>query len=260
MTATAAQTQVPAPLFRAENLTIAYPGSDQPTIDRFSLDIRAGQIVSFLGRSGCGKTTLLKALAGLVVGENSGGVLFKGRYLDGPNPESVMIFQENNLFPWLSVAGNVGFGLRFKGGRGERRQRVADMLATVDLSDAARQYPHQLSGGMRQRAAIARALVVDPTVLLLDEPFSALDVGLRRRMHELMHRLWERTRKSMLMVTHNVEEAIFVSHRVVVLGNQPAEVLLDVATDDAQYKDRYSQPFLELQQRIETLIYEPEAT
>lgn len=129
------------------------------------------------------------------------------------------------------------------------------MLEEVGLAAAARQYPHQLSGGMRQRVAIARALVTDPRVLLLDEPFSALDVSLRRRMHGLLHELWSKTGKTMVMVTHNIEEAILVGHRVIVLGGAPAEVLLDRDTREKGMKDRYAQPFLALQREIETAIY-----
>ena len=126
----------------------------------------------------------------------------------------------------------------------------------VGLSDASERYPHQLSGGMRQRTAIARALVTDPEVLLLDEPFSALDIGLRRRMHELMETLWERTYKTIVMVTHNVEEAIRVGHHVIVLGGQPAQVLIDRECRTPEFKDRYSSAFLQLQRDVEALIYE----
>jgi ABC-type nitrate/sulfonate/bicarbonate transport system ATPase subunit len=129
------------------------------------------------------------------------------------------------------------------------------MLEAVGLVEAARRYPHQLSGGMRQRTAIARALITDPRVLLLDEPFSALDVSLRRRMQELLHDLWAKTNMTMVMVTHSIEEALYVGHRVIVLGGQPARVVIDADTRDPALKDRYSEAYLELQRRIEGVIY-----
>jgi ABC-type nitrate/sulfonate/bicarbonate transport system ATPase subunit len=166
-----------------------------------------------------------------------------------------MIFQEHNLFPWLNVRRNVSFGLRYRAGDPASKEKNLDrMLETVGMADVASRYPYQLSGGMRQRAAIARALVTEPKVLLLDEPFSALDVTLRRRMHALVRDIWRETDTTMVMVTHSVEEAIIVGHRVVVLGGRPAEILLDTPTAEETYKDRYSPQFLALQKRIESLI------
>jgi ABC-type nitrate/sulfonate/bicarbonate transport system ATPase subunit len=247
------------PIYNVDHLTIGYqldgPNRITPLVN-LSLSIRNGEVVCFLGKSGCGKTTLLKALAGFIVGEPTGGVMFRGVYLVEPTAEIVMIFQENNLFPWLTVRGNVEFGLLFRhASRHERRLIVDAMLDTVGLRDAADHYPYQLSGGMRQRAAIARALVTDPQVLLLDEPFSALDVNLRRRMQVLLHEIWDKTRKTMVMVTHNVEEAILVGHRVIVLSGTPAQIVLDRDTNAPAMKDRYSFEFLALQKEIEALIY-----
>jgi NitT/TauT family transport system ATP-binding protein len=245
----------PVDAFQVERLTVDYGADNGGPLRDFSLDIRQGEITCLLGPSGCGKTTLLKSLGDFVVGRDTGGVLFEGRYLNGPTPDIVMIFQENNLFPWLTVRGNVEFGLKFKPTAGSRRQTVDTMLRTVGLAEAADRYPNQLSGGMRQRTAIARALVSDPHVLLLDEPFSALDISLRRRMHTLVLDLWEKTGKTMVMVTHNIEEALQVGHRVIVLGDRPAKVLIDADTSSDAMKDRYSPEFLALQQRIEAVIY-----
>lgn len=245
-----------SPAFKVDRLAIDYGGGTTP-IDGLDLEIDAEEITCILGESGCGKTTLLKALGGFIVGNSGGGVLFEGRWLAGPTTKVVMIFQENNLFPWLTVRGNVGFGLRFRpASRAERRERVDEILELVDLTTAAGRFPHQLSGGMRQRVAIARALVTEPEVLLLDEPFSALDIALRRRMHELMQTLWARTHKTMVMVTHNVEEAIRVGHRVVVLGGLPARVLIDRDCSAPAMKDRYSPEYLHLQREIEAVIHE----
>ncbi|MBW8758971.1 MAG: ABC transporter ATP-binding protein [Burkholderiales bacterium] len=246
----------PVDAFQVERLTVDYDADSGGPLQDFSLNLRQGEITCLLGPSGCGKTTLLKTLGGFVVGRDTGGVLFEGRYLNGPTPDIVMIFQENNLFPWLTVRGNVEFGLKFKRGVGtQKREKVDDMLRIVGLAEAADRYPHQLSGGMRQRTAIARALVSDPHVLLLDEPFSALDISLRRRMHTLMHDLWEKTGMTMVMVTHNIEEALQVGHRVIVLGDRPAKVLIDADTSADAMKDRYSPESLALQQRIESVIY-----
>lgn len=246
----------PALAFKVDRLSVEYGRGSAPIIG-LNLDIRAGEVTCILGESGCGKTTLLKALGGFVIGSDTGGVLFEGRYQTGPSTKVVMIFQENNLFPWLTVRGNVGFGLRFQpGSRAQRNAAVDRILDLVGLSAAAGRYPHELSGGMRQRAAIARALVTEPQVLLLDEPFSALDIALRRRMHALMNTLWERTGKTMVMVTHNVEEAIQVGHRVIVLGGQPARVLIDRDCRSPAMKDRYSTEYLQLQREIESVIQE----
>lgn len=245
----------PIDAFRVERLTIDFGTKDGGPLRDFSLPIRQGEITCLLGPSGCGKTTLLKSLGGFVIGSDTGGVLYGGRYLSGPTPDIVMIFQENNLFPWLTVRGNVQFGLKFKPNSTSLGETVDAMLHTVGLADAAGRYPSQLSGGMRQRTAIARALVSDPHVLLLDEPFSALDVSLRRRMQALMVDLWEKTGKTMVMVTHNIEEALQVGHRVIVMGGRPARVLIDADTRSDAMKDRYSPEFLALQQRIEAVIY-----
>ena len=244
--------------FQVDNLTVSFTDRDGRAVtpfEDFNLKIASGEITCLLGASGRGKTTLLKALGGFVIGRDTGGVLFKKSYLTEPTPEIVMIFQENNLFPWLNVRQNVGFGLRYQAGTTKDNEaRVAEMLETVGLADAAAQYPHQLSGGMRQRTAIARALVTGPKVLLLDEPFSALDITLRRRMHTLLRDMWSRTKTTMVMVTHNVEEAIIVGDRVIVLGERPAKVLLDQNSAGDDFKDRYHQDFLALQREIETLI------
>ncbi|MEM1344375.1 MAG: ABC transporter ATP-binding protein [Pseudomonadota bacterium] len=245
-------------VLKAERVSVDFKvkgGETFRPLQDFSIDIAEGEITCILGPSGCGKSTLLRALGGFLRPEETGGVLWQGRYLTRPNTDIVLIFQENNLYPWLTARGNVGFGARYRMGRAERRRRVEDMLARLGLSEAADRYPHQLSGGMRQRTAIGRALVSDPQVLLLDEPFSALDVSLRRRMHQLLLKIWAETHKTMVMVTHNVEEAILVGHRVVVLGGPPAAITRDEDTRAPSLKDRYHRDFLALQKTLEDAIY-----
>jgi ABC-type nitrate/sulfonate/bicarbonate transport system ATPase subunit len=195
-------------------------------------------------------------LGGFVKADDTGGVVYKQRFMDGPTPEIVMIFQENNLFPWLTVEGNVKFGLRFRrDDTRDKAQAVREILKSVGLTDAATQYPHELSGGMKQRTAIARALITRPRVLLLDEPFSALDISLKRHMHTLIRELQEDTGTSMVMVTHDVEEAIAVGDRVLVMGGDPAGMLIDENTTDPAMRDRYSSDYLELQKRVESVMY-----
>lgn len=248
----------PAIALKADQVTVSYATrSDTPfcPLENFSIDIAEGEITCILGPSGCGKTTLLRSLGGFLRPEPTGGVIYNGQYLTKPSADIVLIFQENNLYPWLTARGNVRFGARFQRGARDPRAAVEDMLDKVGLLEAADRYPHQLSGGMRQRAAIARALISNPRVLLLDEPFSALDVSLRRRMQQLVLKIWEETRKTMVMVTHNVEEAIMVGHRVVVLNGPPAAITIDQDCRSDSLKDRYHPDFLDLQRSLENAIY-----
>lgn len=244
--------------FRIDRLSVSFDPSggdvQRSPIQGFNLDIGKGEITCLLGPSGCGKTTLLRTLGGLSRVEPSGGVLFHNQWISGMLPEIVMIFQENNLYPWLNVRRNIAFGLPYaKGSDAEKAARLTDIENTVGLAEASDKYPHELSGGMRQRVAIARALVVAPEVLLLDEPFSALDVALRRRMYALLRKIREATQTTFVMVTHNIEEAISVGHRVIVLGDRPMRVKLDQRIDEA-LRDRYSRAHMELERQIESLI------
>lgn len=246
-------------VFQLDHLTVNFATRKSVTpspLQSLNLEIEAGRITTILGRSGCGKSTLLRTLGGFIQPEETGGVLYKQRFLDAPTQEIVMIFQENNLFPWLTVAGNVRFGLRFRQHDDrDEDQAVEAVLKSVDLTHAAKQYPHELSGGMKQRTAIARALITRPRVLLLDEPFSALDISLKRHMHSLIRELQEETGTSMVMVTHDVEEAITVGDRVLVMGEDPARFLIDRDTTNPAMRDRYSSQYLVLQKQVEDVIY-----
>jgi NitT/TauT family transport system ATP-binding protein len=207
-------------------------GGALSVFDRLSLDVAPGSFVAVVGPSGCGKTTLLLCLAGLLQ-PTAGEVRVDGQAITGPAPEQLgVIFQEANLLPWRSVMDNVAFPLELRGvSKKERYERAAEFLELVRLSDFIQAYPSELSGGMKQRVAIARGLIQDPRVLLMDEPFAALDEQTRMRMGAEVLRIWEATHKTIIFVTHNLTEAVFLSDQVVVLGTRPATVLDRVAID-----------------------------
>jgi NitT/TauT family transport system ATP-binding protein len=194
--------------------------------ERLSLKVPPGSFVAIVGPSGCGKTTLLLSLAGLLE-PTRGEVRVDGERVAAPSPERVgVIFQEPNLLPWRTVLDNVAFPLELRGvSKRERQGRAQQFLELVHLADFAQAYPSELSGGMKQRAAIARGLIQDPRVLLMDEPFAALDEQTRMKMGAEVLRIWEATHKTVVFVTHNLTEAVFLSDQVVVLGIRPATVL-----------------------------------
>ena len=196
-----------------------------------TLTLAENDFITILGPSGCGKSTLLRIVAGLDR-PTAGRVLLDGREVRGPGADRGMVFQSYTLFPWLTVADNIAFGLRERGmPLGQRRAIVAEYVDKVGLSGFENHYPKQLSGGMQQRTAIARALANGPEILLLDEPFGALDNQTRALMQELLLGIWERERKTVLFVTHDIEEAIFLASRVVVLTARPGRIKADVAID-----------------------------
>lgn len=248
-------------LLELSQVRLSYPdraGEMTTVLANINLKIFDGDFVCLLGPSGCGKTTLLKLFGGFLA-PTSGGVLFQGRELAGSTPQIVMIFQEPNLYPWLTVEKNVSFGPRMAGKpRAQIKGQIDDLLKTVGLSEARHRYPHQLSGGMRQRTAIARALATEPQALLLDEPFSSLDVVLRRRMQAFIRDIWESNRATMIMVTHSIEEALLCAQRVIILGGRPSGIVEDVDVSAPELKDRYSKAFSDVQRRLEALIDAPD--
>ena len=196
-----------------------------------SLTVAANDFITILGPSGCGKSTLLRIVAGLDR-PTAGRVLLNGAEIRGPGRDRGMVFQSYTLFPWLTVAQNIAFGLRERGvGSAEQQAVVARYLVAMGLTDFANHLPKQLSGGMQQRTAIARALANDPEILLMDEPFGALDNQTRGLMQELLLGIWERDRKTVLFVTHDIEEAIFMASRVVVMTARPGRIKVDVPVD-----------------------------
>ncbi|MFN0072545.1 MAG: ABC transporter ATP-binding protein [Chloroflexota bacterium] len=216
------------------DLTKVYDTRNGPltVFDRLSLSVAPGAFVAIVGPSGCGKTTLLLCLSGLLE-PTRGEVRVADERITRPSPERLgVIFQEANLLPWRSVLDNVAFPLELRGvSKKERYERAAGYLDLVHLSDFSQAYPSELSGGMKQRVAIARGLIQDPRVLLMDEPFAALDEQTRMRMGAEVLRIWEATQKTIIFVTHNLTEAVFLSDQVVVLGTRPATVLDRVAVD-----------------------------
>ncbi|MHB2168681.1 ABC transporter ATP-binding protein [Alsobacter sp. R-9] len=193
-------------------------------LDDLNLDIADGEFVTVVGPSGCGKSTAMNIAAGLVPA-STGRVLVDGRPVVGPGPDRGVIFQQYALFPWLTVRQNVEFGLRIKGMPAAERRRVSDhFIALVGLTDFAEALPKTLSGGMKQRCAIARAYAVNPTMLLMDEPFGALDALTRVRMQDRLLDTWSRERRTVMFITHDVDEAVYLANRVVVMASRPGRL------------------------------------
>src|SRR6516165_4573141 len=218
-------------LVRFDRVALTFPGgsgrSPVEVIRELNLDVQASEFVAIIGPSGCGKSTLLLLLAGYLA-PSSGQVRFRGKPISGPGRERMMVFQQPALFPWLTTAENVAYGLKLKANRDncrDVRETVAAMLQLVQLDGFARHYPSDLSGGMRQRLEIARALAVDPEVLLMDEPLAALDALTRRTMQREVLHIWEKTGKTILFVTHDIDEAIIMADRIVVMAQRPTSVL-----------------------------------
>jgi NitT/TauT family transport system ATP-binding protein len=210
------------------NVTRFFNGSTNHGIQSISLTCEPGEFVVVVGPSGCGKSTLLNVSAGMMLPE-SGSVTLDGKPVRGPGPSRTMVFQDHGLFPWLTASQNVEFGLKMAGmSRTERRDRVDAAMRLVHLTGSSEKLIHELSGGMRQRVAIARAMVMDPSVLLMDEPFAALDAQTRTLMHAQLQELWGQTRKTILFVTHSVGEAVRLADRIIVLHAHPGRIRREI--------------------------------
>ena len=223
------------------------------------MQVRENDFVTILGPSGCGKSTLLRIVAGLDE-PTSGSVEVNGRQVSGPGADRGMVFQSYTLFPWLTVEKNIEFGLREKGMPATQRAAIVkDYIGKIDLKGFESHYPKQLSGGMQQRVAIARALANDPAILLLDEPFGALDHQTRGLMQELLLNIWEADRKTVLFVTHDIEEAIFLGSRCVVMSARPGRIKADIAIPlphPRHYRMKADPTFLDLKVRLTDEIRE----
>lgn len=197
--------------------------SDLVALNGVNLDIKAGSFISLIGPSGCGKSTLLRLIAGLTSADE-GEILLDGQKIVGTSYERGLVFQDPTLFPWLNIYDNVAFGLRARHIYRQNKELVQDYIKLVGLEGFEKSYPHQLSGGMCQRASLARALASKPKILLLDEPLGALDAFTRMNMQDEILRIWEEENMTMIMVTHDVDEAIYLSDRVVVMSPRPAKI------------------------------------
>jgi sulfonate transport system ATP-binding protein len=217
-------------------------------LDGVTLNISPGEIVAVVGGSGCGKSTLLRIVSGLDR-PTDGRVSLGGGGIDGPREEIGIVFQEPRLFPWLSVEGNVGFGLEDRP-KQERADRIGGQLARVGLAEKAGAWPRELSGGQAQRVSLARALVMRPQVLLLDEPFSALDAFTRADLQDHLLDLWADGRPTLVVVTHDVEEAVVLADRIVVMGPRPGRVIAEIAAGLPRPRDRQSAAFDQIKRRV----------
>jgi ABC-type nitrate/sulfonate/bicarbonate transport system ATPase subunit len=230
-----------------------YKGKRLIVLENIDLHLEADEFVCLVGASGCGKSTLLKVVAGLEK-PSAGQILVDDEAVLGPGADRGMIFQSYTLFPWLSVANNIGFGSELQGlSSAERKQKIAYYLDVVGLTRFADAYPKQLSGGMKQRVAIARALANNPEVLLMDEPFGALDAQTKEQMQQFMQQLWEQTKLTVLMVTHDIEEAIFLSQRIYVMGSHPGCIKAEVPIPLPPHRElgiKLDQNFIEIKRQI----------
>ena len=229
-------------------MTFRRDGKSTEVLDHVSLEVAKGEFLCLLGPSGCGKSTMLNIVAGFLE-PTSGEVTIDGEIVRGPDPRRIFVFQERGVFPWLTVEGNVGFGL-FKLSRDEREQRIAHYIALVGLQGFEKAYPLELSGGMKQRLEVARALAVNPDMLFLDEPFGALDSITRLIMRVELLRIWEAEKKTIIFVTHDIEEAVQLADRVLVMSARPARIQRIVDIDIAHPRDISSPRYLELRDDI----------
>ena len=224
-------------------------GSEVVALNDLSFTVKPGSFVSLIGPSGCGKTTLLRAIAGLNLPDR-GGIYLDGEKITKAGADRGYAFQQANLFPWLNIRNNVSFGMKARGEYKEKKENVDQFLELVGLKDFAKSYPHQLSGGMCQRAALARALVGHPKVLLLDEPLGALDAFTRMNMQDMIMDLWKKHNMTMIMVTHDVDEAIYLSDQVVVMSARPAKVEQVINIDLSRPRKRGQDVFMNYRKEI----------
>jgi ABC-type nitrate/sulfonate/bicarbonate transport system ATPase subunit len=239
---------------RVQQVSKSFPLPDDPltrrqALSNISLSLAPGQLVSLIGPSGCGKSTLLRLIAGLDT-PDSGELLVGADPINKPSAERGLVFQDPNLFPWLTVRRNIEAGLVARRVLREKRNEVDEFMRVVGLEAFADAYPHHLSGGMSQRVALARALINHPKVLLLDEPLGALDAFTRMRMQDEVLRLWQNRLTTMLLVTHDIDEAIYMSDRILVMTPAPGRIDRKIEIDLARPRDRTSEAFVRLRSQI----------
>ena len=235
---------------KVENVSVTFDRDGKTThvLNDISLEVAEGEFLCVLGPSGCGKSTLLNTVAGFLA-PSAGRITIGGEVVTGPDPRRIFVFQERGVFPWLTVEGNIAFGL-FKLSREERERRIAYYTKLVGLEGFEKAYPQELSGGMKQRLEVARALAVNPDMLLLDEPFGALDSITRLTMRRELLRIWHSEKKTIIFVTHDIEEAVQLADRVVVMSARPARIQGIVNIDVPHPRDISSPRYLELRDGI----------
>ena len=237
------------------NVSKSFPKIDTDTITNaisdISITLTDGEFVSLVGPSGCGKSTLLRLISGLIL-PTTGEIILNGKVIDKPNEKIAMVFQKPTLFPWLTVRDNIAFGPRLK--KEVNDILINNMIELIGLKEFANDYPHQLSGGMSQRVALARAIINEPEILLLDEPLGALDAFTRMKMQEEILSLWEKNKQLAIMVTHDIEEAVYMSTKVIVIDNRPGRIknILDINLNNRH--DRSSKEFIEYRNKILNLL------
>jgi ABC-type nitrate/sulfonate/bicarbonate transport system ATPase subunit len=235
-------------IYRAEG------GSDLPALRDLSLSVAAGEMVALVGPSGCGKSTLLRLIAGLEL-PTAGELRVGSERITGPAADRGLVFQDPSLFPWLTIRGNVQAGLVARGVLQKQRGEVSEYIDLMGLNGFADAYPHQLSGGMAQRAALARALINHPRVLLLDEPLGALDQFTRMRMQDEVLRVWEARRTTMVLVTHDIDEALYMSDRIAIMAPRPGRIDRLIDVELPRPRDRTGQRFLSLRAEIFEMLH-----
>ena len=250
------------PFIQAQDITLTFKSKNRDAVtalDHFNLQVGQGEFVSIVGPSGCGKSTFLSILLGLMK-PDSGEMQLNGKPIIGPSQERAMVFQEFGLLPWRTVAANIELGLELKGVPAvQRANRAGELIKLVGLKDFERHYPHELSGGMKQRVGLARALATEPEVLLMDEPFAALDAQTRDLMQAELLQIWERTKKTVLFVTHSIEEAAYLSDRVIIMTARPGrtkDILKIQLPRPRDYETRLTPEFNEIKSRIWEVLKE----
>lgn len=234
---------------------VYYDKNNKPNtvLKDIDLSIQKGEFVSILGPSGCGKSTLLSMIAGLV-SSTSGDIIVDGKKVVKPGKDRGMVFQQAALFPWMNVTENVMFPLRKEMSKKEGLERAQHFLKMVQLSNYPSHYPHELSGGMQQRVSIARSLAMDPAVLLMDEPFGALDEQTRSRLHGQLEEIWIDTKKTIVFVTHSISESIKLSDRIIVMGTRPGTILTDIRVNIPRPREQHRQEIAALEEQIMGLL------
>ena len=237
--------------------SFGYGPKAKPVLDSVSFDLHSGPFLALVGSSGSGKSTIMRLIAGLDR-PSSGEIRLDGQLIRGPGADRGMVFQKYSLYPWLTAAQNVAFGMRLQGRpKAEVRERTAYFLEVVGLVDSARLLPRELSGGMQQRVAIARSLAAEPKVLLLDEPFGALDLQIRESMQEFLHRLWQQTGLTALLITHDLEEALLLAQQVHIMAPRPGRIVRSVNVDldrSSLAHLRVSPPFLAVREELASVL------